>query len=197
VTQNRHPLRRQKARKCQVCKEPATQWSGIYAWCKPECGAILARKAQAKQREAAEKAVRKEHQLRKQSLKPRSKLLAETQRVFNAYIRERDKGLPCVSCGRPNDGLHQRHAGHYRPVGSNPALRFEPDNCHAQCSVCNNHLSGNLLAYRATLIARIGLDRVEWLEGPHVPAKWSSDDLEAIKAHYRNLLKTMTKESGE
>ena len=33
----------------------------------------------------------------KQSL---PKMLEKTQRVFNSYIRSRDSGIPCISCGR-------------------------------------------------------------------------------------------------
>ena len=28
------------------------------------------------------------------------KMLEKTQRVFNSYIRSRDSGLPCISCGK-------------------------------------------------------------------------------------------------
>lgn len=190
---NRSPLRRPKPRKCGICRAEATAWRGFFAWCSPEHGAELARRALAKDRAAKAKAERKVQALRRKAIAPRRKLLADAQRAFNAMIRERDKHLPCISCGRPNDGLHQRHAGHYKPTGSNPALRFEPDNCHAQCSICNNHLSGNLVPYRMNLIARIGLARVEWLEGPHEPAKWSSEQLEAMKAHFRAEVRRMQK----
>jgi hypothetical protein len=53
-----------------------------------------------------------------------------------------------------------------------PALNcFDEDNCHKQCSACNNHLSGNLTAYRPALIAKIGQARFDALMG---------------RTHYRN-----------
>jgi len=80
------------------------------------------------------------------------------------------------------------HAGHYRSVGAHPELRFEPDNCHAQCAQCNNFMSGNLLNYRANLLNKIGQERVEWLEGPHKKSKLSIPELKELLAHYKGLV---------
>jgi hypothetical protein len=85
----------------------------------------------------------------KEGIKSNTQLLNEAQKEFNAYIREVDKNEPCISCQRFHDG--QYHAGHYLSVGAHPELRFNEDNCHKQCSVCNNHLSGNQLNYRKEL----------------------------------------------
>jgi hypothetical protein len=81
----------------------------------------------------------------------------------------------------------QIHAGHYRSVGAHPELRFEPDNCHAQCAQCNNFKSGNLTEYRANLIKKIGLQRVEWLEGPQEKRKFSIEELKELLTHYKGL----------
>jgi len=88
---------------------------------------------------------------------------------FNKYIRLRDSDDGCISCKRKNTG--QMHAGHYLPKGANGNLRWNESNCHKQCATCNNHLSGNLLQYRKKLIKKIGLELVEWLEGPHAIVK--------------------------
>lgn len=45
--------------------------------------------------------------------------------------------------------------------------------------------------YRVNLINRIGLERVESLEGPHDPAKYTIDDLKAIKATYKAKLREL------
>jgi hypothetical protein len=84
------------------------------------------------------------------------------------------------------------HAGHYLPKGSNGNLRWNEDNCHKQCATCNNHLSGNLLQYRKTLVKKIGIDKVEWLEGPHEIAKTPQiseikDMIETYKAKVKLL----------
>lgn len=171
---------RQRRKKCKVCGEPFVTSRALQVACSVPCSLEYVKRQKAKRLERTQKEAR-------EKVKTRREILAECQNAFNAYIRARDHRLPCVSCGRPNDGMHQRHAGHYRPVGSNPALRFHDDNCHAQCATCNNHLSGNLTAYRITLIDRIGLERVEWLEGPHEPAKWEREQLVEMRARFRKM----------
>lgn len=134
-------------------------------------------------RNAAKDALRQ----RRLDVKPLSYWMKRAQAAFNSWIRARDADLPCISCCRHHQG--QYHAGHYRPAGSNPELRFEPDNCHKQCAPCNSHLSGNLTAYRPALIAKVGLERVEWLEGPHEPKRYRREEYQAIEEEYKAKLK--------
>jgi hypothetical protein len=94
---------------------------------------------------------------------------------FNAYIRERDKNLPCISCGIT---FGQFHAGHYRPAGRNEGLRFNVFNVNKQCSQCNNVKSGNLINYRIGLINKYGTEIVECLESQNKIVKF---DLEYYK----------------
>ena len=113
----------------------------------------------------------------------------EAQAAFNAWVRARDAGMPCISCQRHHTG--QYHAGHYLSRGARPELAYEPDNCHKQCAPCNTHLSGNVALYRGNLIKLIGLDRVEWLEGPHPAKHYSIEDLREIKELYKRKLKEL------
>lgn len=129
-----------------------------------------------------------------EALKTRRDWLNDAQAAFNAWVRIRDAALPCVSCGRHHEG--QYHAGHYLTVGARPELRFTPTNVHKQCSACNTHLHGNLILYRVELIRRVGLQTVEALEGPHPTAKWTVDDLKAIKATYRAKARELQKETA-
>ncbi len=130
-----------------------------------------------------EKEERRRLRERKQAVRPRSWYLKECQKWFNKFIRLRDSQEPCISCGRHHQG--QYHAGHYKTVGAAPELRFEELNCHKQCAPCNNHLSGNIVNYRLSLIKKIGLDKVEWLEGPHKPIKITIDELKELIADYK------------
>jgi len=116
-----------------------------------------------KEREKKAKQERKETKKAKEALLTHRDYLKLFQTVFNTYIRERDKDLPCISCGKNNE--KQFHAGHYRSVGSCPELRFEELNVWRQCATCNTYLHGNLIEYRKELINRIGVEKVEWLEG--------------------------------
>lgn len=128
---------------------------------------------------------RKEIKARREKLKSRADHLKDCQAAFNAYIRLRDASLPCVSCGRPATWDGQWHASHYRSVGSTPALRFDPRNVHRACSICNSHLSGNIMGYRPELVRRVGEEVVLWIEGPHDPQKWTVDEIKAKTAEFR------------
>lgn len=191
-------------RKCKHCSEYKSAESGVktpVAWfCCHVCAIEFAREKSAKVavRQAAkrntdsakiERLARADLRKRKLDVKPIGYWMKRAQASFNAWVRARDEGQPCISCGRNHQGQH--HAGHYRPAGSNPELRFEPDNCHLQCAPCNSHLSGNLTAYRPALIAKIGLERVEWLEGPHEPKRYRRENYQAIEAEYKAKLKEL------
>lgn len=105
------------------------------------------------------------------------------QAAFNKFIRLRDQGKPCISCRRLNPG--QIQAGHYRTTAAAPQLRFCEDNVHAQCAQCNHMKSGNIGEYRIELVRRIGIERVEWLEGNHELRKYSLEDYIGIKETYQ------------
>ena len=115
----------------------------------------------------------------------------EAQTAFNAFIRQRDINMPCISCDKPNNGLHQRHASHYRSVGACSALRFNEYNVHASCAQCNSHMSGNISEYRIRLIKKIGIKKVEWLECQNEPTKYSCDELKRIELDYKAKLKNL------
>ena len=140
---------------------------------------------------AAEKAERESIKRRKDAIKSKADWSREAQTAFNAWIRARDEGLPCISCGRHHQG--QWHAGHYLSTGARPELRYTESNVHRQCAPCNTHLSGNAVLYRIGLIHRIGSETVEWLEGPHELPKWTADDYRAIRDNYRAKLKELKK----
>jgi len=58
-------------------------------------------------------------------------------------------------------------------------LRFNLWNMHKQCSVCNNHLSGNIGEYTKGIMYKIGVDRFDYLETHKSDVK--SYDIEWIK----------------
>jgi hypothetical protein len=117
-------------------------------------------------------------------------LIASAEKVFNQFIRLRDEKQPCISCGYAGNN-RQWHAGHYRPKGRNSALRFDERNCSKQCSICNNHLSGNLVKYRENLIKKIGSEMVDELEAINTPKKWSVEELTQIIAVYKAKVKEL------
>ncbi|WP_439884451.1 recombination protein NinG [Pseudomonas syringae] len=182
-----------RAKKCRVpeCGASFVPQKLGQAVCSPACAIVDAPRNQAKARKALAQVERREIKIRKEALKSRSDHMKDTQQAFNEWVRNRDAALPCVSCGRHHEGKYD--AGHYRTVGSNPALRFEPMNCHKQCVPCNQHKSGNVVEYRLELVRRIGIVNVEWLEGPHEPQKYTIDELKALTAKYRALTRELKK----
>lgn len=171
------PIKGPRLRKCAVkgCANRFQPRNMGHKVCSPECAAIHA----ATERKRLDA---KQTRERKQAMKTRSDYLKSAQAAFNKFIRERDAHLPCISCGRFHTGAYD--AGHYRSVGAQPALRFHEDNVHRQCVPCNQHKSGNVVEYRLGLIARIGAERVAFLEQEHAPAKFTIEEARQIKAHY-------------
>lgn len=184
-----------KPKKCAVrtCRASFIPTQSFQTWCGPECGLVLARAKQDRERKALDQIERRELKAAKERIKSRADHAKEAQQAINEWVRLRDADQPCISCGRHHQG--QYHAGHYRSVGANPELRFEPLNIHKQCAPCNNHKSGNVVEYRISLVQRIGQEAVEWLEGPHDPQRYTIEGLRAIKAKYRALVRELKKEA--
>lgn len=184
-------MAKQPRRKCKVCREwfhPV--YSNVW-WCCPEHGAQYALALRSHEKKKAEE---ERQAKRRQAVKPLSYFIGQAQQAFNDFIRYRDRLKPCISCGRHHDG--QYHAGHYRTTGANPELRFHEDNCHKQCAPCNNHLSGNLAAYRPKLIIKIGQARFDTLMGPHELPKWRREDYIQIRNTYRAKLKELKQQEA-
>ncbi len=187
------PVKRKcKAKGCQVRFEPAKPW---IRHCSDECGLAIGLAAveklnAAKARKAA-KAERLELAARKEKIKTLSDHKRETQVVFNAWVRARDHGLPCISCGT-SSGC-KVNAGHFFSVGARPQHRYNPLNVHLQCEKCNSYLSGNIACYRPNLIAKIGQEAFDMLESDDKPRHYTADDLKALKAFYRAKTKELLK----
>ena len=146
-----------KLKTCIVCKEKFEPERQMQAVCSVLCAIEQSKKKKIALERIQTASERVLYLKAKERIKTRSEFAREAQNAFNAYIRERDKTLPCISCGRHHQG--QYHAGHYQTVGSHPELRFSELNVHKQCSVCNNHKSGNIVEYRINLIKKIGRNR--------------------------------------
>jgi hypothetical protein len=178
------PKRRTKKCSLKGCRVRFVQLSMLHRGCCPEHAIEIV------QQEKARKA-RKERQEGLERLKRRADYLKETQAAVNAFVRYRDRLDPCISCDRPATWSGQWHASHFRSVGSSPATRFLEVNIHKSCSICNNHLSGNIREYRPRLIAKVGAMAVEALEADQAPRKWTIPELQAIKATYVAKLKAL------
>lgn len=186
----RTTLKEVKQKTCKACGGKfRPSFNSTQVVCSPKCALAHAPVNHDKAHKAIDQRNRREIKVRKEKIKTRADHMRETQAVFNEWIRLRDADLPCVSCGRHHQG--QYHAGHYRTVAANPEIRFEPLNVWKQCAPCNNHKSGDIVNYRIELVRRIGLERVEWLEGPHEAQRYTIEELKAIKAECRAKIKQL------
>jgi len=179
-------------------------------WCSPAHGAIYAIELRTKEKVKAEaKRIKDKHQADKEgrarrqkireSFKTKSQWDKEAQSAFNRYIRIRDDGKECVSCGNPLIGKNNYLTGsaidasHYRSRGAASHLKFNVFNVHSACTRCNRQLSGNAVEYRIRLIERIGLERVERLESDNEPRRFDIPYLQRIKSIFTRKSRALEK----
>jgi hypothetical protein len=178
-------------KQCAMCVKQFLPRNSMHRVCSQRCATKLVKAGK-----VAEKAKLKE---RKAALQRIPDLIKIAQREFNAAIRQRDHGKPCISCGNPlgQGGVGGGYdCGHFRSTGSASHLRFDERNVAGQCKHCNRYLAGNVVNFRAGLIARIGAAQVEALENDNTPHKWTRDELIAIAATYRAKTKELQKEAA-
>jgi len=175
--------------KAKGCRNRFVKLSMNHRACSVECARVVV--AQDKEEKA-----RKETRLHRERLadsKPLSHWVDLTERVVHAYIHARDRGLSCISCGTRS--TVQWEAGHYLSKGARPELRFVAEQINLQCHRCNVQLSGNQAKYRIGLVEKIGAEAVEALEGPHPAAKYTREDLAAIRKQFAAMTRQLLKES--
>jgi hypothetical protein len=174
-----------KQKRCKACRALFNPISSMSRACSVPCAIALNDAAKKKSAAKALKAERKSMKERAEKIKTRREWIAECQAVVNKVARLRDilAGHGCISCeARPQ----QRYggafdAGHFRSTGSAPHLRFYLPNIRLQCKQCNRDRGGMHSDYRAALIERITIARVEEIESMNWTAKWSIEYLQRLK----------------
>ena len=86
--------------------------------------------------------------------------ITKLDKVFSEYIRRRDADeygrVKCCTCDAVAH-WSEVDCGHWMHR-SNMGTRFDEENCHAQCRVCNRHFDGEFNKHRAYIIERHGFD---------------------------------------
>lgn len=143
-------------KKCATknCENEFIQYNSLTKYCVP-CAIKLAKPK-------VQKEIIKKEKERKKELKEKLKTVSDYRKDarywFQRYIRIRDLGKTCISCNTLLTDIRDYDAGHYFNAKSYPTLLFDEFNVSGQCKFCNDHLSGNLIAYRKGLINRYGVD---------------------------------------
>ena len=182
-------MKKVKQKKCKECSEMFTPFRSTQIVCSPICS-IKYSKALNDKKDA------KEWSKRKSELKKKDKgtkdYYQDALKIFNEYIRKRDKDKPCVSCGA-KAGTYRISSGHYFPQGQNKSIALDERNAHGQCWYnCNSQKSGNLSEYYPELINRIGIDNYnDLVEKKKIAKHYTIDELLEIINYYKNKLKTI------
>lgn len=171
-------------KKCRNCSELFNPFNSLQKYClKKECVETWVS-------DQKEKDWKKKKVMVRQQIKTTRDHLKELQKIFNKYIRLRDKNELCISCQKTIVGV--KHASHYLSAGGHSMVRFNEDNVWVSCYKCNVMLSGNQIEYRKALISKIGKERVEWLENNgNLEKKWTKEELQNLITLYKQKCKEL------
>ena len=135
----------------------------------------------------------KEHKHQRKLQTSLEYLKVNTRTVCHDYIKLRDKGKPCVSCGQPWNLEHQ--AGHWKKASDYSNLKFNEFNIHNQCVGCNIGKEGNVQLYGDNITKRISKEQKKEiermaLEYKKVGFKWDRLELNEIREYYKQKIKS-------
>ena len=180
--------------RCKKCKEKFEPVVFLQKFCRSNEDCLVAEGLYNVEqiKEKQNKDWKKRKNVIKQDLKRKQDYEKDLEKVFNEFIRLRDKDEPCISCDAPA-GTYKLTAGHYFPAGHNKNVRFDEDNVHSQCWFnCNSRKSGNLSEYLPRLINKIGKERFEELkERKNTPRHFTIPELVIMKVTYKDKIKTL------
>lgn len=179
-------MKRVRKKKCVVCHESFTpQQSTLQKCCSVTC-AITYSKLKTAANQSGLNKLRNE----KETIEKLSAVIEYTTTMVHKYVRERDKGKPCISCGRDWDSSFQ--AGHRFDKKQYNKIRFDLSNIHGQCPKCNQYDAGNYNAYHIRLPKRIGDEAYKKLEkraeiALRIPWTFTRHELKLIQEEIKSL----------
>lgn len=179
-----------RKKRCVVCGEQfVPQYTTLQRTCDYKCAIVYSKVKEAKNKKELNE-LRNEKD-KKDSL---SKMIEYTEKKVHEYVRDRDKGKPCISCARNWDSTFQ--AGHRYDKKQHHGIRFDLDNIHGQCAQCNQYLGGNYNSYELMLPNRIGKERVDALRKradicKKVPHTYTRHELREIQENVKKLKKEL------
>lgn len=209
-----------KSRRCSHCKKKGPQEAMLLrqlkAFCDQNCFAEwaaanvskLARKGKQIERKAF---AERKREVKLNDLSHQKKL---TQKVFNKMrvLQELDwfysRGLEptCISCGNPL-GNDQWCCGHYKTVGAQSELRFDPMNTYLQHNRrCNMGLSGDIAGTKKThgytegLKLRFGEVEgqkiIDYCNSLHELKNYTCEELAAMRAEFNRTIRELEKKAA-
>lgn len=179
-----------KPHKCKNCRQPATMRYGLIWTCSAEC-AILVSLAKIKQK--AERVARKVLKDGRIALRTRKDHEALAKDAVQLYARLRDHLDGCISCSKPASWQGIWHGSHFMQAGSRSATRFNLWNINKSCNQCNLFKGGAPAPYEISLIAKIGLEKVEWLKRQTQVVKYSVEYMQRIAKVFNKRARILKK----
>ncbi len=182
-----------RRKRCKECNELFTPtYSTTQMVCSPKCAYAYSKKKDQQTKEK-NKDILLQLEKEKKDRKKLTTLLKSVKNTCHEYIRLRDKGKPCISCGTQ---WHQEfQAGHFYKAETFSTIKFNELNIHGQCVQCNIRKDGNNSEYTVRLPDRIGFKDFEHLNylasiDKKTNFKWERENLIEIRKYYRGKIKT-------
>jgi hypothetical protein len=122
----------------------------------------------------------------------RSQLVKKLDKVFSEFIRLRDDGKGCVTCGDVKPWREMQNCHFYSRGRQN--TRWEETNCHSGCYRCNVLLKGNYISYTIYMIDTYGREHVDYLEKLSKSTnKITTVKLKEMIEYYTNVVQSIDK----
>ncbi len=179
-----------RSKKCKVCNKSFKPYnSSLQITCSVACAITYS-----KLKELVNKKGLNDVRNEKTSLVSLEKAKTNTRMQVHAYIRKRDKGKPCISCGTKWRSDFQ--AGHFYSAGKYNMLRYDLNNIHAQCPKCNLFDEGAHDSYH--ILSRLKIEEIDILNlkamlNLKILHTWTRYELKQIRDDVKQLTKTLTK----
>jgi hypothetical protein len=203
---------KKRCRECKVYQPAETMVKHpIGVFCDTGCVIAFTQKTQERDRAKKEAKAKREQQAQKKTnckaLKDLNRRSVswqhkQTQKAFNRmrvlqellWFQERGQEPACISCGKPLGG-DQWCCGHFKTVGAQGGLRYDPLNTNLQHNRnCNQGLSGDIYGTKNThgyiqgLKNRFGEDEgqriIDHCESSAESVKWEWEQLEDMRKRF-------------
>lgn len=121
----------------------------------------------------------------------RSKVVKDLDAAFSQYIRLRDDGKGCCTCGVKKE-WKEMQACHYITRGKLPT-RWDETNVHSGCYRCNVLLKGNYTEYAIFMVQKYGADKLLELKQKSItPIKIPTVELTEKIKYYKGEVARLT-----
>jgi hypothetical protein len=193
-----------KFKKCKTCANKFQVFRSTQQVCSTPCaielGKINAAKKIKDERKADKKAVRDLNRKDVRWQHKRTQIAFNRMRVLEELKWFADRGLEplCNSCRKPK-GNDIWCNGHFKTVGSNGRLRYDPKNSYLQHNFnCNMSQSGDIKNYELGLADRFGEEKaaeiIDYCETNNAPIKRTWQELEAMRKEINQRIRELENE---